>query len=263
MCHVILMNPWDSNSKPPSTAAELDKPLQKHHKRRSSQQCRSPYAYPSVQPPSPLSTTSTDTCSTASSTTSPTTPVSSQRSSPDTPLPTPTSSSFFAWRRPIRKARSERIRVLLVDDNDLNLQVLSKTLKVHMPETIQQLELAKSGLEALEILNQQTFDLILMDIDMPVLNGLETARHIRYSKEHAVLSHNRGIPIVAVTTNDTPEWKIQYARVGMNGCISKPVAPATLKQTISQVLTHGYSAESLAIPVKLQQEQSPTLPASP
>lgn len=84
-----------------------------------------------------------------------------------------------------------------------------------MPETIQQLELAKSGLEALEILNQQTFDLILMDIDMPVLNGLETARHIRYSKEHAVLSHNRGIPIVAVTTNDTPEWKIQYARVGM------------------------------------------------
>ncbi|KAI8144930.1 CheY-like superfamily [Fennellomyces sp. T-0311] len=145
-----------------------------------------------------------------------------------------------------RTKRHERINVLLVDDNHVNLQVLSRVLKVHMSDTVQHVELVKSGLKALEILHTVPYDLVLLDIDMPVLSGVDTARHIRNSKEYDILVQNRNIPIVAVTTNDTADWKRAFAKVGMNGCVSKPVAVPALKKTIHQVLSYGYSPESLA-----------------
>ncbi|KAI8365178.1 CheY-like superfamily [Radiomyces spectabilis] len=115
-----------------------------------------------------------------------------------------------------------------------------------MADTIQHVELVKSGVKALDVLCHRTFDLILLDIDMPELNGVETAKHIRNSDKYQILHHNRTIPIVAVTTNDTAEWKQAYTRVGMNGCISKPIVAATLKQILFQVLTYGCSRESLS-----------------
>ncbi|KAG0171981.1 sensitivity to red-light reduced protein [Apophysomyces sp. BC1034] len=84
-----------------------------------------------------------------------------------------------------------------------------------MSDVVQQMELVRSGTRALDILRNRLFDLILLDIDMPVLNGIDTARHIRHSNEYDILLHNRTVPIVAVTTNDSAEWKRIYARVGM------------------------------------------------
>ncbi|KAI9311086.1 CheY-like superfamily [Dichotomocladium elegans] len=137
-----------------------------------------------------------------------------------------------------------RLRVLLVDDNSINLQVISRILKIHMGDCIQLIELAKNGIQALEMLSRRSFDLVLLDIDMPILNGLDTARRIRSSQEIIINAH---VPIVAVTTNDTPEWKRSFARAGMNGCISKPVVPDILKRTLGQVIKTGYSPESLAV----------------
>lgn len=109
-----------------------------------------------------------------------------------------------------------RMKVLLVDDNLINLAILSQTLRKHMAHLIDHLEVAKSGVKALELLKQRSYDLVLLDIDMPILNGIETARHIRQSTaEYDVLACNRSIPIVAVTTNDSAEWKRAYYDVGM------------------------------------------------
>jgi CheY-like chemotaxis protein len=109
-----------------------------------------------------------------------------------------------------------RMKVLLVDDNLINLNILSQTLRKHMAHMFDHLELAKSGVKALELLNVQSYDLILLDIDMPILNGIETARHIRQSNnEYHVLACNRTIPIVAVTTNDSADWKRAYYDAGM------------------------------------------------
>jgi CheY-like chemotaxis protein len=78
------------------------------------------------------------------------------------------------------------------------------------------MELVKSGVKALEILRCRTFDLVLMDIDMPILNGIETTRHIRTaSSEFDILLRNKDVPIVAVTTNDSKEWRQTYVKEGM------------------------------------------------
>lgn len=105
------------------------------------------------------------------------------------------------------------IRILLVDDNFVNLQVLSRVLRMHMASIIQHIELAKSGIQALELLCHHAYDLVLLDIDMPVLSGLDTARQIRTSSD--ILAENRVIPIVAVTTNDTADWKRLFVQCGM------------------------------------------------
>jgi CheY-like chemotaxis protein len=84
-----------------------------------------------------------------------------------------------------------------------------------MSDKIEHLELVKSGEKALEVLKHKPFDLILMDIDMPGLNGLETTQHIRSSSEFDILQMNRNIPIVAVTTNDSRECRQTYMKIGM------------------------------------------------
>ncbi|KAI8881965.1 CheY-like protein [Backusella circina FSU 941] len=130
-----------------------------------------------------------------------------------------------------------RLHVLLVDDNTINLSILSRLLSIHMADKIEHMELVKSGVKALEVLRCRSFDLILMDIDMPILNGIETTRYIRSSSsEFDILLRNKNVPIVAVTTNDSKEWRQTYVREGMNGCVSKPISPKDLKQTLSVVL---------------------------
>jgi CheY-like chemotaxis protein len=106
--------------------------------------------------------------------------------------------------------------ILIVDDNPINLNILTKCLQLLLADHIDRLELASDGVKALEKLNARPFDLVLLDIDMPVLNGLETTRHIRHSsEEYSVLLQNRNIPIVAVTTNDSEDSKNTYFQIGM------------------------------------------------
>ena len=136
-------------------------------------------------------------------------------------LPTPTATAPMVPRTTSKHpsltqpANKAGINVLLVDDNNVNLKILERVLRHHMADTVRHIEQVKSGLNALEILHSQQFDLVLLDIDMPILNGVDTARHIRSSTEYDILIQNRNVPIVAVTTNDTADWKRAFAQVGM------------------------------------------------
>ncbi|CAO3587432.1 unnamed protein product [Absidia cylindrospora] len=145
---------------------------------------------------------------------------------------------------------TSNLRVLLVDDNDINLKVLEKALKLHMADIFEYMDMVSSGECAIEKLRQQAYDLILMDIDMPGLNGVDAASWIRrghqlqeqrfenYSLD-TVLIQNRRAPIVAVTTNMSLEWKKTYLKVGMNGCLAKPISPIILRHSLTQVLMYG------------------------
>ncbi|KAI9031909.1 CheY-like superfamily [Phycomyces nitens] len=157
-------------------------------------------------------------------------------SPPVTPFATPflySSSTPPAHPRPSDPSPA---RVLMIDDNPINLQILARLLKIYMSHAVGHMEMADSGIKALEILAHQPFDLVLIDIDMPIMNGVDTTQHIRHPTHHPILPSNRITPIVAVTTNDSPEWQRTYTRVGMNGCIGKPISPAVLKQTLGWVL---------------------------
>ncbi|CAO3646332.1 unnamed protein product [Cunninghamella echinulata] len=138
---------------------------------------------------------------------------------------------------------SSPLRILLVDDNAINLQLLKKIIQMHF--NIQYMDIAYDGYEALQYLQHQLYDLILLDIDMPRLNGIETTRYIRMKSHQGtattmtmipILDENRNTPIIAVTTNDSIEAIELYQQVGMDGCISKPVIPHQLKSQLLQFL---------------------------
>ncbi|KAI9027355.1 CheY-like superfamily [Phycomyces nitens] len=105
-----------------------------------------------------------------------------------------------------------------------------------MGDVVKDMMLVKSGVKALEVLCDHQFDLILLDIDMPLLNGIDTAKNIRHSNTLNILQSNQTVPIIAVTTNDSPKDKLAYIKAGMNGCISKPVSPLVLRQTLIRLL---------------------------
>ena len=118
-------------------------------------------------------------------------------------------------------------RVLVVEDVDVNRMIVSEYLGAE-GHTVGE---AVNGAECLELLRTESFDLILMDVNMPVMNGLEATRAIRASKQDW-----RSIPIVGLTANAFAEQVSEYLAAGMNGCISKPVIPAELRAAMAKVI---------------------------
>jgi PAS domain S-box-containing protein len=109
-------------------------------------------------------------------------------------------------------------RVLLVEDNELNQQVAAELLRA----TACQVDVAGDGQQALELLAQRHYDLVLMDMQMPVLDGLATTTQIRLHPEWADL------PVIAMTANALKRDRDSCLAVGMNDFISKPFEPQVL-----------------------------------
>lgn len=109
-------------------------------------------------------------------------------------------------------------KLLVVEDNISNQQVVREILRrVDVEVTV-----ANSGLEALELLEQRSFDTILMDIEMPDLDGLQTTRLIRADPRF------RDLPIIAMTAHAMKEDRDRCLEAGMNDYVSKPLNPQTL-----------------------------------
>jgi signal transduction histidine kinase len=115
-------------------------------------------------------------------------------------------------------------KVLVVDDVDLNVKMLGHVLKRHGLEVTQ----AFSGHEALAYAIQTPFDLIFMDLQMPGMDGEETAAEIRRT--------GRNMPIVALTADVFPATRDRVLKSGMNGFLSKPVDIARLSVTLAEFL---------------------------
>ncbi len=126
-----------------------------------------------------------------------------------------------ACRSAVSEDRLDQVRgtrILLVDDNHFNQQVAGELLG----QAGMVVEIASDGFSALELVAQKDYDLILMDIQMPDLDGLEVARRIR--ERHDASS----LPIVAMTAHALSEDRARSLGAGMNDHIAKPIDPQEL-----------------------------------
>lgn len=121
--------------------------------------------------------------------------------------------------------------ILLVEDHPLNAEIARKLLeKEGVQVTIA--ENGKIGLETFELSKPDSYDAILMDIRMPVMDGLAAARAIRaLAREDA-----HRIPIIAMTANAYEEDKREAAAAGMNAHLAKPVAPKVMYDTLRELM---------------------------
>jgi CheY-like chemotaxis protein/two-component sensor histidine kinase len=116
--------------------------------------------------------------------------------------------------------------ILLVEDNDVATRVVTHILRRGSYSAHH----ASSGPEALELAARRRYDLILMDLQMPGMDGFETTAHIRRLPGYA------SVPIIAVTANATDDYRLLCLRQGMQGFVSKPVQSADLLATVSSFL---------------------------
>lgn len=151
-------------------------------------------------------------------------------------LPLPVSVSQNQDIRPSRNTgyNFSHLRILLVEDNDTNRFIATKTLHF----TGCQVTEAANGLEAVELMRKQSFDLVLMDIQMPVMNGMDATLIIRNEL-------NLSTPIIAFTANAIESEIAKYLKCGMEDYIVKPfrenelyqkIELHTSKQTIEKVV---------------------------
>jgi signal transduction histidine kinase/ActR/RegA family two-component response regulator len=128
---------------------------------------------------------------------------------------------------PMSNSFANLARILIVEDNQVNQKVVTAVLR----KRGYTIELANDGMEALSKLETQgTFDLVLMDVQMPVLDGLEATRRIRQEKRW------HDLPIVAMTAHAMNGDRERCLDAGMNGYISKPVHPSHLLNTVDEYL---------------------------
>ena len=129
------------------------------------------------------------------------------------------------------------LRILLAEDNVVNQRLACRLLENHGDTVV----VANNGLQLLEALERQSFDLILMDAQMPHMDGFEATAAIR-RMEQATLGH---IPIIAMTAHAMVGDRQRCLEAGMDGYIAKPVHAHELFETIETVLAHaGQGAEA-------------------
>ena len=130
-------------------------------------------------------------------------------------------------------AALQGLKILLVDDNAINRSVARLLL---VPSGVVVTE-AANGKEALDRLAERHFDLVLLDVHMPVMDGPETIRHIR-----AAETAWRAIPVIALTADAMSGDKERLLSLGMSGYASKPIEQRALIQEIHRVLTASAAA---------------------
>ena len=128
--------------------------------------------------------------------------------------------------------------ILIVDDNATNRVVAQALCEMFGCSS----ETAEDGLEALEAVQARPFDLILMDIKMPRMDGVQATQAIR-----ALPGRERNIPIVALTANADPDDAKHYLSIGMAAVVEKPIKPERLRMAMNAALAEPAEIEA-AVP---------------
>lgn len=116
--------------------------------------------------------------------------------------------------------------ILVVDDNEMNRDMLSRRLQRHNYDTV----VAENGVRALELMQEQDFDLVLLDIMMPKMNGYEVLEHV---KQNPQLRH---IPIIMISAVDDLDSVVKCIELGAEDYLFKPFNPVLLKARVSASL---------------------------
>jgi two-component system sensor histidine kinase/response regulator len=138
-------------------------------------------------------------------------------------------------RRPV-----ESLKILLAEDNAVNQRVTTRLLE----KRGHSVTLAATGSEALARLKHQKFDVILMDVQMPDMDGLETTAIIREREKSA----GARTPIVALTAHTMKGDRERCMAVGMDNYVTKPVDPRELIEVVERVASEWRGAETEPAP---------------
>lgn len=144
--------------------------------------------------------------------------------------------SYFGIRLPMQileeaePPRDRSFKILAVDDQDLNLKVISKILLKLGHQCIH----AKDGQQAIDRIHSEEFDLVLMDVQMPVLDGLEATRRVRQ------FQHFNKLPIVGLTAHAE---RSECLAAGMNDMLSKPVKADEVQNALTRWIVNQVSEE--------------------
>ncbi|MBU1023585.1 response regulator, partial [bacterium] len=127
------------------------------------------------------------------------------------------------------QCNTNNIHILLAEDNKTN-QKVATTLLTKLGFKVDAVE---NGVECINILSKQNYDVVLMDCQMPEMDGYETTRHIR-GKDSTVLNHD--IPIIAMTANAMQGDREKCINAGMDDYVPKPINPGDLKKALKKWL---------------------------
>ena len=130
------------------------------------------------------------------------------------------------------KSRLDGVRVLVVEDNDIN-QLCARELLEQAGAVVL---IAENGLEAVELLEKESVDCVLMDVQMPVLDGYSATRQLRRSEKF------NNLPIIAMTANAMSGDRERALESGMNDYVSKPVEPDEMRQVVYRWTVGGSEA---------------------
>jgi len=123
----------------------------------------------------------------------------------------------------------DNMRVLIVDDSSVMRKIVERSLRQAGLPIAQVLE-AGNGAEALAVLQQGKVDLILCDINMPVMDGLE------FVKQLSAMEHAKAVPVVMITTEGSEGHVMQALSAGARGYVRKPFTPDQIKEHVLPAL---------------------------
>jgi signal transduction histidine kinase/CheY-like chemotaxis protein/CHASE3 domain sensor protein/HPt (histidine-containing phosphotransfer) domain-containing protein len=132
----------------------------------------------------------------------------------------------------------KNISILIADDDDYNKMLIGYILDKYKTKY----KMVNNGMELIDELALGTYDIILMDIRMPVMDGPQTTKKIRNELKYPVSE----IPIIALTATLTSDDTVNFKTLGMNAVISKPFSEDYLLQTISDILSRAPQKEKVA-----------------
>ena len=138
-------------------------------------------------------------------------------------------------------------RVLLVEDNEVNRQVGEQLLDALGIKA----ECAEDGLQALELAQARPFDAILMDIQMPRLDGIQTTQRLKQDPR------TRNVPVIALTAHAMAGDRQRFLDAGMDDYLTKPIEETELVRVLSRWLAH--SAQTHAAPIRALVDATPTI----